>query len=263
MIGIYHYSDLSVRLNEIEIASGSETRSINDAYTLNLSLLPRTLKRKNVEITPFTVFENDGIFYRQKLFGASDNETGLVKIDAVDLLFADLIECDVAEFNYTATATEMLAALFHDTRFTVGECEDLDSRTIEMKNTNKLAVLNKIIELFDGEIYRNGLTVGIKNRLDYFINGEPIRSPPTARKPFTESFVRGKVTERLALPTITAGCGRAAAITAQTLLWTCFPRQITAYFTRLTNRVPTLPPRKTGEVICGSETGTLSRFSSR
>ena len=173
MIGVYHHFDLGRRINEFEIVSGSESRSINDAYTLQATVLPRTLKQKGIVITPFTVFRVNGIFYRQKLFSASDNEIGLIKIDAVDLLFADLIEGDLAVFEHTATAQAMLTALLAGTRFTVGACDNLGVKTVELKNTNRLAALNKILEQFDGEVYREGRTVSIKNKLDYMPGGQP------------------------------------------------------------------------------------------
>jgi len=175
MIEVFHYDNLSQKVGELEYTSASETRSINAAYTLQASVLPRTLKKKKIAITPFTVYRVDGIFYRQLTFSAEDNETGLVKIDAIDLLFADLAERDVPLFNHNTTAQNMLSVLLAETKFTAGACDDLGSRKIDMKNTNKLSVLIKILELFGGELDRHLLKAGIRNKLEHFIGGQPFR----------------------------------------------------------------------------------------
>ena len=175
MIGVYHYADLNLKLSELEIVSGTETHAINNAYTLQATVLPSTLQRRDVKITPFTVFEVNGIFYRQNLFGAADNDIGLIKIDAVDLLFADFIDLDVDVFSHNATVQDMLSALLAGTKFTAGVCDDLGTREINMENSNKLLVLNKILELFDGELERNRLEVSIKHRLEHFVGSRPFR----------------------------------------------------------------------------------------
>ena len=65
MIEVYHYNNLNQKLTELPFVSGSETRSINTAYTLRATVLPKTLKNRNITITPFTVFKINNIFYRQ------------------------------------------------------------------------------------------------------------------------------------------------------------------------------------------------------
>nr|AXS01383.1 hypothetical protein [uncultured bacterium] len=175
MIEVYHYNDLGQKLGELEFLSASETRSVNAAYTLNAAVRPRTLRKKGIAITPFTVYKHDGIFYRQLTFNSQDAETGTVNIDAVDLLFADLAERDAPEFVYNATAQAMLSALFSGTKFSVGVCDNLGTREIDIKNANKLVVLNKILELFDCELERNLLTVGVRGKIEHYIDGVPFR----------------------------------------------------------------------------------------
>jgi len=175
MIEVYHYNNLNQKLAEFPFVSASETRSINTAYTLRATVLPKTLRNRNISITPFTVFKVNHIFYRQLTFSAEDNERGMISIDAIDLLFADMAESNIPYFNHNTTLQNMLSILLNGTKFTAGACDDLGIRRIDIKNSNKLVILNKILEVFDAELEKNLLEVRIKRKLEYFIDSRPFR----------------------------------------------------------------------------------------
>lgn len=174
MIEIYNYGALNQKVADLKILSGYITHSMNAAYTLQASTAPRTLEEDNLSITPFTVFKVENIYYRSLNFSSSDNVSGGVDIDAMDLLSVDLSEFIVSDFTYeNASVQAMISGLLNGTIFTLGTYENLGSKDISLKNNTKLSILNEILKIFNCELEKDHLQINIKNRIQYSDNGNP------------------------------------------------------------------------------------------
>ncbi|GHU76935.1 hypothetical protein FACS1894188_10250 [Clostridia bacterium] len=173
MVEVFDYSDLTAKIGEVDVVSGTESLIVNEPYRLTAVTTPKLLKVRGVSLTPKTVYKYNGVFYRQLEFDTSDEEVGSIDIDACDLLHADLIDSFVSEFKHTATLRTMMNALLAGTIFTLGECEASEVKTIDLKNVNKQTVLSSIMDLFQVEIEKELLIVNMKNKFEYLINNAP------------------------------------------------------------------------------------------
>ncbi|GHU92933.1 hypothetical protein FACS1894208_01190 [Clostridia bacterium] len=78
------------KIADIPILSGTETRQLNGAYTLNFTVDPRLIG--NLRFTPTSVFRYGGIFYRQLSFKSDDSDRYRRTVSATDVFSVDAIE---------------------------------------------------------------------------------------------------------------------------------------------------------------------------
>ncbi len=165
MIKIYHASEISFNSTEIadiEVLAASSKKKINGLYTLTFEAPIHYAEA----IQKDRIIEADSQYYRIQRIQKSGKWRETLNIYCESLFQVDMLDAFAVSFIYSEkSAQEMLTQLVENTMFIVTSCDELGTNEIAATYKNKAELLNELLEIYQGELQIDGLSISIKGAI--------------------------------------------------------------------------------------------------